>query len=51
MKHHTEDFKQSAVNYYLNNNVSMDDVCEIYELYKKEQEEIVDTIIRILRPR
>ena len=34
MKHHTEDSKQSAINYYLNNIVSIDDVCKIYELKK-----------------
>lgn len=42
MKHHTEDFKQSAVNYYLNNNVSMDDVCKIYECKKSSLKRWVD---------
>ena len=34
MKHKTEDYKISAVKYYLKNNVSMDDVCEIFECSK-----------------
>ena len=28
-KHKSEDYKISAVKYYLNNDVSLDDVCEI----------------------
>lgn len=28
--HKSKDFKISAVNYYMNNNVSIDDVCEIF---------------------
>lgn len=31
MKHKTEDYKISAVKYYINNEVSMDEVCEIFE--------------------
>ena len=31
MKYKSEDYKLSAVKYYLNNDVSMDDVCEIFE--------------------
>lgn len=30
MKHKSEDYKVSAVKYYLKYEVSMDDVCEIY---------------------
>ena len=29
-KHKSEDYKLSAVKYYFNNNVSLDDVCEIF---------------------
>ena len=29
-KHRSEDYKISAVKYYLNNDVSLDDVCEIF---------------------
>ena len=29
-KHKSEDYKLSAVKYYLNNNVSLDDVCEMH---------------------
>ena len=29
MKHKTEDYKINAVKYYINNEVSMDEVCEI----------------------
>lgn len=29
-KHKTEDYKLSAVNYYLTNNVSMDNICKIF---------------------
>lgn len=36
MKHKTEDYKISAVNYYINNEVSMDEVCEIFECKKNE---------------
>jgi len=34
MKHKTEDYKISAVKYYINNEVSMDKVCEIFECRK-----------------
>ena len=34
MKHKTEDYKISAVKYYINNEVSMDEVCEIFECKK-----------------
>ena len=30
-KHKSEDYKISAVKYYLNNDVSLDDVCEIFD--------------------
>ena len=29
-KHKSEDYKLSAVKYYLNNDVSLDDVCKIF---------------------
>ena len=31
LKHKSEDYKLSAVKYYLNNNVSLDDVYEIFD--------------------
>ena len=34
-KHKSEDYKLSAVKYYLNNNVSLDDVCEIFDCPKQ----------------
>ena len=34
MSHKSEDYKISAVKYYVNNNVSMDEVCLIYECSK-----------------
>ena len=34
-KHKSEDYKLSAVKYYLNNNVSLDDVCEIFNCPKQ----------------
>lgn len=34
-KHKTEDYKLSAVKYYLNNNVSLDDICEIFDCLKQ----------------
>ena len=34
MKHKTEDYKISAVKYYINNEISMDEVCEIFECNK-----------------
>ena len=33
--HKSEDYKLSAVKYYLNNNVSLDDVCEIFDCPKQ----------------
>jgi hypothetical protein len=30
-KHKSEDYKLSAVKYYLNNQVSLDDVCKIFD--------------------
>ena len=30
MKHHTEDYKETAVKYYLDNNEDMRDTCEIF---------------------
>ena len=38
-KHKSEDYKISAVKYYLNNNVSLDDVCEIFDCPKQSAEE------------
>jgi hypothetical protein len=34
-KHKSEDYKISAVKYYLNNDVSLDDVCEIFDCPKQ----------------
>jgi len=34
-KHKSEDYKISAVKYYLNNDVSLDDVCEIFYFSKQ----------------
>jgi len=34
-KHKSEDYKLSAVKYYLNNQVSLDDVCEIFDCPKQ----------------
>ena len=34
-KHKSEDYKISAVKYYLNNDVSLDDVCEIFNCPKQ----------------
>ncbi len=30
-KHHTEDYKISAVKYYLKHNISMEKTCEMFE--------------------
>ena len=35
LKHKSEDYKLSAVNYYLNNDVSLDDVCKIFDCPKQ----------------
>ena len=34
MKHKTEDYKIRTVKYYINNEVSMDEVCKIFECKK-----------------
>ena len=34
-KHKSEDYKSSAVKYYLNNQVSLDDVCKIFDCHKQ----------------
>jgi transposase-like protein len=34
-KHKSEDYKLSAVKYYLNNEVSLDDVCKIFDCPKQ----------------
>jgi hypothetical protein len=34
-KHKSEDYKLSAVKYYLNNQVSLDDVCKIFDCPKQ----------------
>ncbi|HIF48628.1 MAG TPA: IS630 family transposase [Cytophagales bacterium] len=41
-KHKTEDYKSSAVNYYLTNNVSMDNVCKIFNCSKTSLKRWVD---------
>ena len=35
LKHKSEDYKLSAVNYYLNNDVSLDDVYKIFDCPKQ----------------
>ena len=42
MKHKTEDYKISAVKYYINNEVSMDKVCEIFECKKTSLKRWID---------
>ena len=42
MKHKTEDYKISAVKYYINNEVSMDEVCEIFECKKTSLKRWID---------
>ena len=32
MKHKTEDYKISSVKYYINNELTMDEVCKFFEL-------------------
>ncbi len=34
MKHKTQDYKITAVKYYLQNNVSLDEVCNIFDCKK-----------------
>jgi transposase-like protein len=34
-KHKSEDYKISAVKYYLDNDISLDDVCEIFDCPKQ----------------
>jgi hypothetical protein len=34
-KHKSEDYKLSAVKYYLNNDVSLDNECNIFDCLKK----------------
>ena len=33
-KHKSEDYKLSAVKYYLNNQVSLDNICKIFNCHK-----------------
>ena len=47
MKHKTEDYKISAVKYYLNNEVSMDEVCEIFECKKTSLKRWIDRYEKI----
>tara|TARA_B100000795_G_C22799549_1_gene441107 strand:+ start:645 stop:1676 length:1032 start_codon:yes stop_codon:yes gene_type:complete len=42
MKHKTEDYKISAVKYYINNEVSMDEVCKIFECKKTSLKRWID---------
>jgi len=42
MKHKGIDYKTSAVQYYLNNNESMDKVCKIFNCKKTTQERMVE---------
>ena len=42
MKHKTEDYKISAVKYYINNEVSMDEVCEIFACKKTSLKRWID---------
>jgi len=50
-KHKSEDYKLSAVKYYLNNQVSLDDVCKIFDcskqsLYRYEELEEIKRLSR-----
>ena len=38
LKHKSEDYKLSAVKYYLNNEASLDDVCKIFDCPKQSLE-------------
>ena len=42
MKHKSADYKISAVKYYINYNVSMDDVCEIFDCKKTSLKRLID---------
>ena len=42
MKHKSEDYKISAVKYYLKNKVSMDKVCKIFECSKTSLKRWID---------
>ena len=48
MKHKTEDYKISAVKYYINNEVSMDEVCEIFECKKTSLKRWIDRYVLLL---
>ena len=48
LKHKTEDYKISAVKYYINNEVSMDEVCEIFECKKTSILTFVNTLVCLL---
>ena len=43
MIHKTEDYKISAVKYYINNEVSMEEVCEIFEWKKTSLKRWIDS--------
>ena len=46
-KHKSEDYKISAVNYYLDNDVSMDYVCNIFNCKKQSLSDVFKDIIMI----
>ena len=52
MKHHTEDYKKSAVKYYVRQNENIRNTCQLKHYIKKESpntyQDIVDCIKRIL---
>jgi transposase len=41
-KHKSEDYKISAVKYYLNNQVSLDDVCKIFDCPKQSLYRLIE---------
>ena len=46
--HKSEDYKISAVKYYLNNKVSMDTVCEIFKCKKQSLSRwVINTMILV----
>ena len=50
-KHKSEDYKLSAVKYYLNNDVSLDDVCEIFDCPKQSLYRWVKRNVKVEKPK
>jgi transposase-like protein len=46
-KHKSEDYKLSAVKYYINNQVSLDDVCKIFDCHKQSLYRWIEKYISI----